>query len=253
MPSDAPADAGAAGDHGDEPTEPSARWGLAEPSLALLLGIVGSAVGQGVAATATGADVTDVTIATVVGSLVGMWAAYLLVIALTVSSKGSGRPARDDVGFRARIVDLPLGVVAGVVSSVVVVNLVYFFLQLGGVLDDADVEKLDDPAKELAEIAEGRSFIVLAIFVGIGAPIVEELFFRGFLQPAAIRRFGAVAGVIFTAVVFGAVHFQLLQFPALAVFGVILGLLAHRSGRLGPGIVAHMVFNGLTLAALAAS
>jgi membrane protease YdiL (CAAX protease family) len=49
--------------------------------------------------------------------------------------------------------------------------------------------------------------------------------------------------VVVTSLIFGAVHFQWLQFPALALAGLLFGVLAERYGRLGPAIAAHMVFN----------
>jgi membrane protease YdiL (CAAX protease family) len=45
-------------------------------------------------------------------------------------------------------------------------------------------------------------------------------------------------------------HLQPLQFPALLVFGVILGVLTVRYGRLGPALWAHVGFNATTLASL---
>ena len=60
----------------------------------------------------------------------------------------------------------------------------------------------------------------------------------------------AIAG---SALVFGLSHFELYQLPALVVFGVILGVLAVRTGRLGPGIWAHGVFNLVAVIAVAAS
>jgi hypothetical protein len=68
------------------------------------------------------------------------------------------------------------------------------------------------------------------------------------------RRFGAnwvpVAG---SAVLFAASHFQPLQFPALVLLGVILALLVQRTGRLGPAIATHMVFNLTTVTFLVLS
>jgi membrane protease YdiL (CAAX protease family) len=39
----------------------------------------------------------------------------------------------------------------------------------------------------------------------------------------------------------------------LVIFGVVLGGLAWRTGRLGPGIVAHLAFNAITVIQLAAT
>jgi uncharacterized protein len=56
-----------------------------------------------------------------------------------------------------------------------------------------------------------------------------------------------------SSVVFGLAHFEPLQLPALILFGVVLGVLAQRTGRLGPGIVAHATFNAVTVLSLTLS
>ena len=50
--------------------------------------------------------------------------------------------------------------------------------------------------------------------------------------------------------VFAAAHFEPLQFPALFVFGLVAAVLATRTGRLGPGIWAHLAFNGFAVYSL---
>jgi membrane protease YdiL (CAAX protease family) len=91
---------------------------------------------------------------------------------------------------------------------------------------------------------------ILFLFLAIGAPIVEELFFRGLLMRAIDHRYGAVAAVAGSSVVFGLAHFEPLQLPALILFGIVLAILAQRSGRLGPGIIAHATFNAATVLTL---
>ncbi|HEX4979168.1 MAG TPA: CPBP family intramembrane glutamic endopeptidase [Acidimicrobiales bacterium] len=234
-----------------EPTGGRPRWGLAAPLLALPAGILGAAVGFAVASALTGADGDEVTLANTVGSLVGMWVVYAGIIVATVRARGSGNVATD-TGLRAQPIDLAVGTAAGLLTSIVLVRLVYLVLEVVSLVDQSDLDELGDPAEDLTDVANGPGFVLLALFIGLGAPVVEEVFFRGFLQSAAVRRFGTVVGIGATAVIFGAVHFQLLQFPALAVFGGVLGVLAHRYGRLGPAIVAHVAFNSLTLVSLAA-
>jgi membrane protease YdiL (CAAX protease family) len=149
--------------------------------------------------------------------------------------------------------DALVGLAAGAASSLVLVPVVYTALRAAGLLDAADVLRLSDPAERLADAVGrvGPKFAVLVVLVGIGAPVVEECFYRGLLQRAAVAKFGPPAGVGLTAAFFALAHLETLQFPGLFAFGLVLGVLAYRTGRLGPGIVAHMVFNGLTLARLA--
>jgi membrane protease YdiL (CAAX protease family) len=64
------------------------------------------------------------------------------------------------------------------------------------------------------------------IFVGLAvcivAPMMEEVLFRGLLYPCLRSRWGAIAGIIVTALIFAAWHFDLTQFPALFIAGVVL-------------------------------
>jgi uncharacterized protein len=53
--------------------------------------------------------------------------------------------------------------------------------------------------------------------------------------------------------IFGLSHFELLQLPALVLAGAVFGWLAHRAGRLGPAIAAHVAFNMVTVVALLAA
>ena len=145
----------------------------------------------------------------------------------------------------------PSGSALDCASSFVLIPIVYAVLLSSGILHKTQLDRLSDPAERISRLASGPPFLVLCLFIGIGAPVVEELFFRGFLQPALAKRVGHVAAIAITAVVFGAAHFEALQFPALAAFGAVLGALAWRTGRLGPGIFAHMAFNALTLVQLA--
>ncbi len=112
---------------------------------------------------------------------------------------------------------------------------------------------LSEAAKDLTDRASGPGIGLLILLVVIGAPIVEELFFRGFMMGALERTTRSRAwGLWISALFFGAVHFQPLQTPALVLFGLVAGWLAQRYQRLGPSIFAHMGFNAVTIAILLA-
>lgn len=94
-----------------------------------------------------------------------------------------------------------------------------------------------------------RAIIFLAVFI---APIVEEIFFRGFMQPAFIKMTGVLPGICLTALVFGLSHTQYFEYNAALVavttIGLILGVTKYYTNSVVPGMFAHL-FNNL-LAAL---
>lgn len=80
------------------------------------------------------------------------------------------------------------------------------------------------------------------ILLSITAGCCEETIFRGYLQRQFIAWSGnAVAGILFSALLFGAAHAYQgwRQAVRVGVFGAMFGILAYRRGSLRPGIIAH--------------
>jgi hypothetical protein len=82
------------------------------------------------------------------------------------------------------------------------------------------------------------------------APLFEETLFRGVLLPVLGNRWGGAAGVAASALVFGLAHLSLGELVPLVVLGLGLGWLRLRSGRLGPCVLMHGLWNGFTFANL---
>jgi membrane protease YdiL (CAAX protease family) len=221
---------------------PDLRWGMGDAAIGAVIGFFASGVAASVWAATTGADVES--LETLAAGQIGLWLGLLGWPLLASRVKGSGSLV-DDFGLRAHPRDA-LGLVVGVVCQVVVIPLLYLLVQL--VTGDLDVE---GPARELADRAHGVGFVVLALLVVLGAPVVEELFFRGLLLRAAERRLGTRWALAISSVAFAASHFQLVQFPGLVLVGLVFGILVVRTGRLGPGIAAHIAFNATAVVSLA--
>lgn len=92
----------------------------------------------------------------------------------------------------------------------------------------------------------GASVVVSAVVM---APVIEEVFFRGFLYVALRRRAPAAAAVV--GVLFGLVHFagpeSVSDLPSLAATGALFCLVYERVGTLLPVIAAHAALNALFL------
>ena len=95
---------------------------------------------------------------------------------------------------------------------------------------------------------------MLVFLVVIGAPLAEEVFYRGLLLRSLRKRgLGTVAAVLISSAVFALSHFQAIQLPALFVFGLVAAMLAVKTGRLGPSIWAHVGFNLTSVVVLLAT
>ncbi len=116
-----------------------------------------------------------------------------------------------------------------------------------GMREDSLLETIDT-----ALLGTGGWALLLCIAgVAIAPGIGEEILFRGLLMRSLIRRVGIAAGIVSSAVLFGALHVDWAQGCAAAVLGVYLGAVAFASGSTRTPILCHMV-NNLT-AVLAAS
>ncbi len=91
------------------------------------------------------------------------------------------------------------------------------------------------------------------------APLMEELFFRGFLYPVLARRLGLPVAVLVTALGFAALHGAQLMFswgPVLVIFlvGLVLTTVRAKTNSVAAGVLIHMAYNGtITVAMFAAT
>jgi len=187
-----------------------------------------------------GDEVTDVSFGVLAVALLGAWASYLVGMWIASQRAGSGN-AIADYGIAFRWIDLA-GLAIGAGSQLVVIRVVY--LPLEALWPDTFTQdRLTENAQDLVERAGGASTLLLVAVVVIGAPLAEELFYRGLLQRSLAARFNEGAVLVAVAAIFAAVHFRPIEFPGLFVFGLILGWAALRTNRLGMAITIHVGFN----------
>ena len=234
---------------GSEPATPP-RWGLKEAFVGLIVAELAAVVGGALilmAAGRTGTDaVEDLPLSLIALLQVPLWLGLLGAPLYAAYRKGDG--LRAEFGFRMVPRDIPVGLLWGALAQLVMVPLIYLplFWLIGR-------EDLSAPARELTDKAQGIGIALLLLVVVVGAPIVEELFFRGLFLRALDRRIAAGWALVVSSAVFGVVHLMPLQFPALMAFGLVAGWLAQRYGRLGPAIWAHVAFNGVAVGLLLAA
>lgn len=83
------------------------------------------------------------------------------------------------------------------------------------------------------------------------APVVEEIYFRGFIMPATTKRFGWLIGITVSAVLFAILHLQLNVIVYTFVFGIILAALYIKTKSIIPSIILHIMNNLIAFSILA--
>jgi membrane protease YdiL (CAAX protease family) len=83
-------------------------------------------------------------------------------------------------------------------------------------------------------------FVVAGIC--IGAPLAEELLFRGAILHV-LKPYGNGFAVIVSALFFSLIHGNFVQSPMAFVFGLALGIITLRTGSLRPAIYIHVIHN----------
>jgi membrane protease YdiL (CAAX protease family) len=94
------------------------------------------------------------------------------------------------------------------------------------------------------------SRLAIAVFGVTIGPVVEELLFRGFLQPVLINAAGVFPGILATAALFGAMHLaqnaDLWQAGlTITVAGFGFGVVRHISGSTRASSIVHVAYNVL--------
>jgi len=90
---------------------------------------------------------------------------------------------------------------------------------------------------------EGMERALMVVVVVLVAPLGEEVFFRGFIQPRLIRRWGVPLGLLSTSVLFSLIHVDPVGFLARVALGILFGWLAYASASLWVSIAAHACYN----------
>jgi len=187
----------------------------------------------------------------VISTLFGLWGGFMGAALLASRLKGTKR-LRVDIGLRFRWIDL-LGIPIGIAAQYLDVLI---YLPISTHVHNFN-QRFEAPAQRLTGGSHGAGYAAIFVATVIGAPFFEEIFFRGVILRALARLFGNWGrwvgpglAIVVSGVLFGLAHAESLQLLGLAVFGVILGIVSYRTGRLGMNMAAHAAFNGTALIAV---
>lgn len=81
------------------------------------------------------------------------------------------------------------------------------------------------------------------------APVVEELFFRGFLYAGLAERYSWQKAAVISSALFALIHLQPFAIAPIFILGFIFAYLYRRSGSIWPAVLMHVSTNALGLGA----
>ena len=138
---------------------------------------------------------------------------------------------------------LVLGIVVGVVGR--------WLAEMSG--SAAPEVVAHETLRELVSSGVGAGWWLMVVAVVVGAPVIEEVIYRGFLQGGLVRLLGGRRwwAIVLGAAVFSGVHAGSVDasgFVILFAVGLVLGLMRERTGGLTGPVVFHGLFNASNVA-----
>jgi len=95
-----------------------------------------------------------------------------------------------------------------------------------------------------------QSPVWLFLVGAVIAPLVEEIFFRGFLFQGFRQKYGWLPALLLSSAIFAAAHLDPVAFIPTFVLGCVLAYVYHRSNSVWPGIIFHAAINSFSLCAV---
>ena len=233
------------------------NWGLLQIGLGVVTVFASTVVGVSIGSFFAGPEALEAyrsgeaTPGVIAVCALGVFQLSMFLWPFIVSAVWHGRGVVKDWGFQLKLTDLSTGLAAALVALVAVPMMARLMSAIVGLEDQSEAGNTD-----FLKEAEGSPWLFALIFgATIGAPVVEEIFFRGFIQRSLERFGGQIVGVLGSTVLFALPHFTgaalkptIVLLVSISVVGLLFGTMAAVTRRLGPSIVAHILFNSTVVA-----
>ena len=143
------------------------------------------------------------------------------------------------LGFRA-----PVSGTASLPWLVLLASLIFASIYIA-IVSAIGLETLEPPSLPQELVESNLDRFAMFVLVVVLAPLAEETFFRGFLLPVLVSRWGFLWGAGLTSLLFGLTHGALgMIVPAFAT-GMLFAWLYYRTRSLWSCLLAHAAQNSL--------
>ncbi|MDQ1631208.1 MAG: protease family protein [Frankiaceae bacterium] len=172
-----------------------------------------------------------------------LWGAMVGACVVVSRRYGNGS-IRDDFGFRIRRVDIGWGLLLALAGRLAAGVVAACLAAVSARLVGSNLTGI----KELRH--DVPALVTYCVFAVVGAPLIEELFFRGLLLRSFASRMPLALAVVVQGLLFCLAHLtptlglaNVSVLAGTAVFGIMAGATAVWLRRLGANVVAHALFN----------
>jgi uncharacterized protein len=175
----------------------------------------------------------------------GVWQTSTIALTLLVSTLFGGR-IKDVLALRMPVAG-PSVYLSAIVAMVVLqlfVSVVQYFFVSGDMFADL---------RPFVDVAVGPNWALALFVVGLGAPLSEELLFRGFLLSALARtRAGFAGAALISTTLWTALHagYSLVGIAEVFSIGLFFSWMLWRTGSLRVPIFCHALYNALIVCML---
>lgn len=183
------------------------------------------------------------------GARLGLLQVLFLSIPIAYAGATGLRPLVDAGGRTLRARDLLLTAIASMASLWLLKGLhdlqLDLFRHLG--MEEAARREVQGIERTMETARETAGLVGLSM-LAVVPPLCEEFFFRGLMLRGFARSFSPVRAVLYTSLLFAAVHGRAVQILPTTVLGLYFGALAWLTGSLWPAVLAHALNNAAVVA-----
>jgi sodium transport system permease protein len=175
----------------------------------------------------------------VLGLLVAEWLGLFGLVYLF--ARLSGQPFPQALGYRLPARKAVVGAVLIGCSAWAVVSIVSDWLL------PVPKEMLEQLRRSLIPLDGSRGVLATLLLVAVSPAVCEEALFRGPVLRGLRGRLGGPAAVAVTALLFGLFHLDVYRLIPSTLLGLLLGVIALRSGSIVPSMIAHFCNNAMLI------
>ena len=118
---------------------------------------------------------------------------------------------------------------------------------LNNIISMSPLVQMSEEFQNASDAFYGSTIGIELLGSALVTPLLEELLHRGVVYGRLRRRMNMWSAVVLSALIFAALHFNIVQFIYAFLLGIVFALFVEKTGKLYPAIIAHIVANGIAV------